>query len=104
MNSWQVSKLIHKEVTCKFKQVITAIENEGIFELCAGVLFGKPQDEKYMQEYHNILKQVALKYNKPVLANINVGHAQPHTLLPLGVQVQLDADNKQITIMEDYLF
>ena len=88
----------------KFKQVITAIENEGIFELCAGVLFGKPQDEKYMQEYQNILKQVALKYNKPVLANINVGHAQPHTLLPLGVQVQLDADNKQITIMEDYLF
>ncbi len=31
----------------------------------------------------------------------SVGHAQPNVTLPLGAQVELDADRRQLTILEN---
>ena len=88
----------------EFENMLNILENAGIFNKCKAVLFGKPQDEVYQKEYHKILVKKLAKYNMIILANLNVGHAQPHTLLPLGALVEVDAKNKTIKTIEEVLF
>ena len=76
---------------------------QGIFDVVKGIIIGKPQEEKYYEEYKEIYKKV-LKYFKkedlPVLYNINIGHAIPIGILPIGTDVEIDFDNKIITLVE----
>ncbi len=37
----------------------------------------------------------------PVIVGYPVGHAQPNVTLPLGAQVELDADRRQLTVLEN---
>jgi hypothetical protein len=69
----------------------------------AGLIVGKPMDEVYYEEYKQVLKEELEEYNFPILYNINVGHSYPHTLLPLGEIVQIDATNKTLTIVNNPL-
>jgi muramoyltetrapeptide carboxypeptidase len=47
-----------------------------------------------------VLRDYLLPLGKPVLGGWPAGHCQPNTLLPLGVQVQLDADLGTVTLLE----
>ena len=51
--------------------------------------------------YLDILKQYFENLNKPVLASFASGHDFPFINLPIGLEVELDADQKTITIMEE---
>jgi len=76
---------------------------QGIFDVIKGILVGKPQDEKYYEEYKEVYKKVLKEFNKedlPVLYNINVGHAAPIGILPLGTDIQVDFNNKKIVFIE----
>ena len=88
----------------EFEDMLDILDNSGIFNKCKAVLFGKPQDEVYQEQYHKILVNKLSKYNMIILANLNVGHAQPHTILPLGALVEIDAEKKTIKIAEEVLF
>ena len=55
------------------------------------------------QKTKNIIKKILKYFNKedlPVLYNINFGHAVPITTLPIGTNVEVDFDNKKITLVE----
>lgn len=76
---------------------------QGIFDVVKGIIVGKPQQEKYYDEYKEIYKKVLKDFNKkglPVLYNINFGHALPIGILPMGTDVEVDFDNKKITLLE----
>lgn len=88
----------------QYASMLQSLDDFGLFAKCKAVLVGKPQNQVYMQEYNDILKKVLSKYNIIVLANINVGHAQPHTLLPLGAKVEVNAIDKSIKVVEEVLF
>lgn len=76
---------------------------QGIFDVIKGVIIGKPQDEKYYEEYKEVYLKVLKEFNKeslPVLYNINIGHAYPTGILPLGTDMQIDFTNKKIILLE----
>ncbi len=37
---------------------------------------------------------------KPTISNLQAGHCEPVITIPLGVNVRLDAGNKQLTVLE----
>lgn len=76
---------------------------QGIFNVIKGIIVGKPQDEKYYEDYKEVYKKVMKEFNcesLPILYNINIGHAYPTGILPLGSNVQIDFDNKKIHLIE----
>ena len=76
---------------------------QGIFNVIKGIVVGKPQDEKYYDEYKEVYKKVMKEFkceDLPILYNVNIGHAYPTGVLPLGTDIRIDFDNKKIHLIE----
>lgn len=80
----------------KYRQALQYLKKAGVFETVSGVLVGKPMNEKYANEYRQLLIQVIDKPDLPVVFNLNVGHAMPRCIIPFGVEVVVDVDNQVI--------
>ena len=75
----------------------------GILNSIKGVIVGKPQDEMYYEEYKEVYKKIIKEFkcnNLGILYNVNIGHAYPTGILPLGVEYEIDFDNKTIKLKE----
>lgn len=74
----------------------------GIFDVIKGIIVGKPKNEAYYEEYKEVYKKVVgeVNPNLPILYNINIGHADPMCIFPLGLKVKVDMDKKEITFLE----
>lgn len=75
----------------------------GILNAIQGIIVGKPQGEVYYEEYKEIIVKTLKEYkceNLPVLYNVNIGHAQPIGILPLGSKVGIDFNNKLFSLIE----
>ena len=83
-----------------FEKELIALKERGVFEVISGIIVGKPQDEAYYGAYKPILVKVIDDKDLPILYNVNFGHAHPKCILPYGLNVELDLDNKAITIIE----
>jgi len=81
----------------RFKDMLTRFKKYGLFDVISGILVGKPADETYFEEYKKLLVEVVDNPNLPILANINVGHANPRCIIPFGVHAKVDADKQEIT-------
>ncbi len=86
-----------------YKKVIRRFKELGVFNQINGLLIGKPIDEVYYEEYKQVLSSELADFNFPILYNINIGHAYPHTILPLGVLAEIDCSNKSLTLLESPL-
>lgn len=83
-----------------FEKMFEAFNDLGIFEAVKAIIVGKPQNEIYYQEYKEVLVRVTEPTQTPILYNLNFGHAYPRTVLPYGLEAQIDFDNKEFSIME----
>ena len=81
--------------------MVSVLKSTGIFNVISGVLVGKPMDEKYDSDYRQILLDVIDNPSLPVLWNINVGHALPRCIIPLGRMATVDADAQVITFASE---
>lgn len=81
----------------KYRRMLAALKETGVFGVVNGLLIGKPMDERYQAEYHAILQEVVDDPGLPILANLNVGHATPRCILPFGLPARVDADAQTIT-------
>ncbi|CRK83095.1 S66 family peptidase [Neobacillus massiliamazoniensis] len=76
---------------------------QGILQKANGIIFGKPQDEKYYDEYkeeiQNVMKEFELE-DKPILYNLNFGHTEPKFILPYGAMAEINCDKRTFTILE----
>jgi len=76
----------------------------GVIDVINGIVFGKPQNEKYYEEYKTVIKDViskdCMRPDLPILYNMNFGHTSPMTILPIGAHAVLDCDQKSLTISE----
>lgn len=84
----------------KFRVMMEKFAEEGVFDEAKGMLFGKPQDEQYIEEYRVIVKEYAEKYQLPTAFNLNFGHAAPRMIVPYGQELELDAEAKKIKLVE----
>jgi len=75
----------------------------GILNRLNGVLWGKPQDQAYYEEYKEAIKKVLAEFNcqdLPVLFNMNFGHTEPKICLPYGAKAQIDCSTASFSILE----
>ena len=68
-----------------------------MFAAVSGVLVGKPMDDLHHAAYKQALLEVIPDTELPIVCNLQVGHAQPRGILPLGVHATVDADAQRIT-------
>lgn len=80
----------------KYRRSLEYIKERGVFDVLSGVLVGKPMDERYADEYKELLVEVIGTPELPIVFNINVGHATPRCIIPFGVDATVDADEQVI--------
>lgn len=77
---------------------------QGILHVINGIIVGKPAVEEKYDAYKEVFKQVvgfeANLPNLPILYNVNVGHAYPIGVFPLGLRYEIDCDKRTLTLME----
>lgn len=81
----------------KYRKAVAALKETGIFDVLSGVLIGKPMDETYAREYEEILVDVIDRAELPIVCNLNIGHAQPRCIIPLGVPATVNAERQLIS-------
>ncbi|PIC80607.1 LD-carboxypeptidase [Sporosarcina sp. P18a] len=76
---------------------------QGILQKAKGIIFGKPQDEKYYEEYKVEILKVMKEYQLdqlPILYNLNFGHTEPKCILPYGALAKIDCVRRTFSIVE----
>jgi len=86
------------------KYILRGLAAQGIIRRINGIVFGKPKDEKYYDEYKQVLLQVVGKENNrgelPILYNVNFGHTAPICVLPYGVMAEIDCNRTSLCLLE----
>ncbi len=84
--------------------ILRNLAAQGIFDVLAGILVGKParrsKYEPYKEVYRKVVGFEAGRPDLPILYNVNFGHAEPIGILPIGARCRLDADRKTLTLLE----
>jgi len=84
--------------------ILRGMAAQGIIGCINGILFGKPYDEKYYEEYKQVLTQVIGKEcgrpDLPILYNLNFGHTSPICILPYGITAEIDCNYKSVHLLE----
>lgn len=77
---------------------------QGILHQANGMIFAKPQDEAFYEEYKTVITTVLQEYglgDLPVLYNLNFGHTEPKMILPYGAMAEIDCGNRTFSILEN---
>lgn len=82
----------------KLENILNAFKEKNILNNVQGVLFGKPMNETYYEEYKEVIKNVFNDLETPVLYNLNFGHSVPRYIIPYDATVIVDYDNLKINI------
>lgn len=85
-------------------QILRNLAAQGIFNVIRGIVVGKPAFEDKIEKYKAIYKQAvgfeAKCPDLPILFNVNVGHAYPIGVFPLGLKYEINCDTKTFTLLE----
>jgi muramoyltetrapeptide carboxypeptidase LdcA involved in peptidoglycan recycling len=76
---------------------------QGILNNINGIIFAKPKDEKYYEEYKIEIKKILIEYGLeelPVLYNLNFGHTEPKFLLPYGAMSEINCNERTFSIID----
>lgn len=82
----------------KLTEMLLEFKRRKILSLVKGIIVGKPQDEKYYEEYKEVYRNIFSDLNTPVLFNVNFGHALPRCIIPYDAEATIDYDNARIFI------
>ena len=77
---------------------------QGILQKANGIIFGKPQDEKYYEEYKIEIRKVMKEFDLedlPILYNLNFGHTEPKFILPYGAMAEINSIKGSFSILEN---
>ena len=77
--------------------------SQGILQNIKGIVFTKPQHERYYEEYKEsilkIMKELDLN-ELPILYNLNFGHTEPKFILPYGAMAEIDCERVTFSILD----
>lgn len=77
--------------------------SQGILQKAKAIIFGKPYQEKYYEEYKESIMKVISElelFDLPIIYNMSFGHNQPMVCLPYGAMAEINCDNKTFSILE----
>jgi len=78
----------------------------GVFDKISGIILGKHQlfnDWKTGRKPYEILLEVLGDTKVPFIADFDCCHTHPMMTLPIGCEIELDATNKKVTIIRDWV-
>jgi muramoyltetrapeptide carboxypeptidase LdcA involved in peptidoglycan recycling len=87
----------------RIAEMLKNLENNGVFNVVKGIIWGRRANNVYADEMKNIFTQISNKYKLPVVFNANVGHASPRSILPYGALVRLNNTDNKIYILENFV-
>ncbi|MCK9272403.1 LD-carboxypeptidase [Candidatus Gracilibacteria bacterium] len=102
----------YSENTKKAIAKLQQLKEIGVFDKIKGIVIGYVlgfQDKDWIKEnniesnYEDIVLDITKDYNFPILKTNDFGHKCPNCYLPIGAKIKLDAQEKEITIIEDFL-
>ena len=73
----------------------------GLLNRVQGIIWGKPQNETYYDDYKTTIRKVLKEFgleDLPVLYNMNFGHTEPKITLPYGAKGTIDCDEVSFSI------
>ncbi len=83
------------------------LRNYGSLEILQnvkGIIFGKPYDNLYYEEYKEVILKVIRDelglINLPIMYNMNFGHTAPTMILPYGAMAEINCDDISFSIIE----
>ena len=82
-----------------YREMITILNNYGMFDKISALLIGKPMDETFISEYDEVLKSELSSYDFPIVSNLNFGHSFPRMVLPYGAIAEVNTKEKTIKIL-----
>lgn len=85
-----------------FERAVSSLYIHGIFDKISGLILGKPKGYKDIgsgKSEIDILFEIVGNPRFPVLADVDCGHTVPIITLPIGAEIKIDADKKEITIL-----
>ena len=90
------------------KRGMRAFAASGILKEINGILFGRPGGQVPVEQfdaYDEAILQVVDKEegltDLPIITRMDFGHTDPMTVLPLGVDCEIDCDEQKIRIIEN---
>lgn len=93
-----------KPTPIEMRRYLRSLNAIGIFKKINALIVGKPQDEKYYEqykeEYLKVIRAEAKRDDLPIMYNMNFGHTAPIFILPYGVKAEIDCDNNKFRINE----
>ena len=86
------------------KYLLRGLAAQGVINRINGIVFAKPVNEKYYDEYNEVLLQVVGKESGrsdlPILCNVNFGHTAPVCILPYGINAEIDCSRASFRLLE----
>jgi muramoyltetrapeptide carboxypeptidase LdcA involved in peptidoglycan recycling len=76
---------------------------QGILQEANGLIFAKPQDETYYNEYKQVIQTVMKEFqleDLPILYNLNFGHTEPKFILPYGAMAEINCEQRTFSIID----
>lgn len=77
----------------------------GVFDRVSGIILGKHElfdDLKTGKKPYEILLEVLGNKKLPFIADFDCCHTHPMMTLPIGCEIELDATNKKVSIIEEW--
>ena len=91
---------------CTIERSFSMLKLAGVFDKIGGIILGKHEkfdDNGTGRKPYEILAEVLDGCCIPFLAEFDCCHTHPMFTMPIGCQVELDATNKKITLLESPL-
>lgn len=77
--------------------------SQGILQKAKAIIFGKPYQEKYYNEYKSSIMKIISElelYDLPIVYNMSFGHNEPMICLPYGAMAEIDCNKKTFSILD----
>jgi muramoyltetrapeptide carboxypeptidase LdcA involved in peptidoglycan recycling len=81
---------------------LTDLEQIGVFEHVSGLLFGRPlrYPASDLEPLVEVVRRLTERSGIPVVADVDLGHADPMLTLPIGARAHLDASARTFRLLE----
>lgn len=89
--------------TSDIDRKLSYLEQIGLFSKIKGLIFARPYNftnDFKERTLYDILAEFGLKYSIPIIADVDYGHTSPMITIPIGVKTLINADDKEINILE----
>ena len=77
---------------------------QGILSQINGIIVGRSKNGKFHEEYKEKIVEICKYYGKqemPIIYNCHFGHAWLWNILPIGCNIEIDCENRKLTLKEN---